>query len=250
MSVDATRWAWGVDVNSSTKRLVLLSLADRAGEEHTCYPSTKRVMKDTCLDRKTILKAITDMISDGLIFDTGDRKGNGVRVLKLIGVNARENESHPKKVTDPKIGTSTEIGITTDPKNGITTDPKIGTQNLKGNLKKNLTGKGAVMREALIERNAKSDLISEWIDFRVKSKATDTERAVSMFFTQVEKSGLNLNTVLNICVTRGWKGFEAGYLKSINPEDYLVEENKIEQQPEQPQRQYKPKPKKYLEMEL
>lgn len=147
MSVDATRWAWGVDVSSATKRLVLLSLADRAGEEHTCYPSTKRVVKDTCLDRKTILKAITDMIDDGLIFDTGERKGNGVRVLKLVGVNGRENETHPKKITDPKNGTSAEIGITTDPKNGITTDPNFGTQNLKENLKINLTSAHAQFDE-------------------------------------------------------------------------------------------------------
>lgn len=139
MSVDATRWAWGVELNSSTKRLVLLSLADRAGEDHTCFPSTKRVVRDTCLDRKTILKAITEMIKDGLIFDTGERKGNGVRVLKLVGVDGRENDIYPKKITYTKIGTSTKIGMTSDPKNGIATDPKIGTQNLKGNLKENLT---------------------------------------------------------------------------------------------------------------
>lgn len=37
MSVDATRWAWSAPVKSSTQRLVLLSLADRAGEYHTCF---------------------------------------------------------------------------------------------------------------------------------------------------------------------------------------------------------------------
>lgn len=139
MSVDATRWAWSVELDSSTKRLILLSLADRAGDEHTCFPSTKRVVKDTCLDRKTILKAITEMIEDGLIYDTGERKGNGVRVLKLVGVSGRENETHPRKITSTKNGTSTEIGMTTDTKNGIATDPKIGTQNLKENLTRNLT---------------------------------------------------------------------------------------------------------------
>ena len=131
MSVDATRWAWKVEVSSSTKRLVLLALADRAGEEHTCYPSAVRMTKDTNLNRKTVLTAINDLIKDGLVLDTGERKGNGVRVLKLIGVHGRENETYPKKLTDTKNGTSTEIGMTTDTKNGI--------QNLKGNLTKNLT---------------------------------------------------------------------------------------------------------------
>lgn len=139
MSVDATRWAWSVDVSSSTKRLVLLALADRAGEEHTCYPSAMRMVKDTNLNRKTVLTAINDLISDGLIFDTGERKGNGVRVLKLVGVSSRENETHPKKVTSTKNDTSTEIGMCSSTEIGITTSTEIGIQNLKGNLKDNLT---------------------------------------------------------------------------------------------------------------
>ncbi|MEG1233575.1 MAG: helix-turn-helix domain-containing protein [Acinetobacter sp.] len=139
MSVDATRWAWKVDVSSSTKRLVLLALADRAGEEHTCYPSAVRMTKDTNLNRKTVLTAINDLIKDGLVLDTGERKGNGVRVLKLVGVHGRENETHPKKLTDTKNGTSTEIGMTSSTEIGMTTDTKNGIQNLKGNLTKNLT---------------------------------------------------------------------------------------------------------------
>ena len=50
MSVDATRWAWLAPVKTSTQRLVLLSLADRAGEYHTCYPSLERLAKDTVLN--------------------------------------------------------------------------------------------------------------------------------------------------------------------------------------------------------
>lgn len=139
MSVDATRWAWKVDVSSSTKRLVLLALADRAGEEHTCYPSAVRMTKDTNLNRKTVLTAINDLIKDGLVLDTGERKGNGVRVLKLVGVHGRENETHPKKLTDTKNGTSAEIGMASSTEIGMTTDTKNGIQNLKGNLTKNLT---------------------------------------------------------------------------------------------------------------
>ncbi|MFN4187680.1 MAG: helix-turn-helix domain-containing protein, partial [Acinetobacter johnsonii] len=46
MSIDATRWAWTAPVNNSSQRLVLLSLADRAGEEHTAWPSIDRLAKD------------------------------------------------------------------------------------------------------------------------------------------------------------------------------------------------------------
>lgn len=144
MSVDATRWAWEVEVSSATKRLVLLALADRAGEEHTCYPSAVRMALDTSLDRKTILNAITDLIADGLVIDTGRRKGTGVRVLQLNGVPSREERGYQKRGsdtktgTDTKIGTDTEIGMPSSTEIGMPSSTKIGIQNLKGNLKENL----------------------------------------------------------------------------------------------------------------
>lgn len=56
MSLDATIWAWKAEVESSTQRLILLSLADRAGEDHKCYPSIMRMVKDTKMNRKTIIE--------------------------------------------------------------------------------------------------------------------------------------------------------------------------------------------------
>jgi pyocin large subunit-like protein len=99
MSLDATTWAWKVrqkqKPGGSTKplkRLVLLSLADRAGEDHCAYPSVARLVEDTEMDRKTVLKIIDELIQDGLIEDTGERKGRTkqVKVYRLIGVNGRE----------------------------------------------------------------------------------------------------------------------------------------------------------------
>ena len=136
MSLEATLWAWKAPVNNSSQRLVLLSLADRAGENHTCFPSAQRLVKDTMLNRKTVLKAISDVIALGLVVDTGKRVGNGVRVLQLIGVGNREGFVD---LTDPKNGTGGKPH--TDPKNGMPTDPKNGTQNLSINLSMNLYNK-------------------------------------------------------------------------------------------------------------
>ena len=130
--------------NNSSQRLVLLSLADRAGENHTCFPSAQRLVKDTMLNRKTVLKAISDVIALGLVVDTGKRVGNGVRVLQLIGVGNREgfvDLTDPKNGTGGKNSTDPKNGMPTDPKNGMPTDPKNGTQNLSINLSMNLYNK-------------------------------------------------------------------------------------------------------------
>lgn len=84
MSLDATLWAWKAEVASSTQRLILLSLADRAGEKHQCYPSILRMVKDTKLNRKTIIKVLDDLEQQGFIKFTGQIVGNGVKVYQLL----------------------------------------------------------------------------------------------------------------------------------------------------------------------
>lgn len=95
MSVEATRYVWELDLSKytkrSAKRLVLLALADRANKEGTCFPSVARICEDTCMDRKTVMSTITDLISIGIIEDTGSRKGATmqVRVLKFKEISHR-----------------------------------------------------------------------------------------------------------------------------------------------------------------
>lgn len=156
MSIDATRWAWTAPVNNSSQRLVLLSLADRASDEHTAWPSIERLAKDTVLDKKTVQKVILELINLGLIKDTGDRKGptKRVRVLKLNGVKGREdytqnldddntskngNIKQSQKRNDSNNGNIPENGALNMPKNGMLNDPKNGVQNLSENPSMNLS---------------------------------------------------------------------------------------------------------------
>ncbi|EPF72578.1 hypothetical protein GCM10025882_32040 [Acinetobacter gyllenbergii] len=99
MSLDATVWAWkkqftAVKGGSSPalKKLVLLSMADRADEQHCCYPSTGRLAEDCQINKKTLFKILEELILDGVIFDTGERKGRTKQVIvyRLIGVQGRE----------------------------------------------------------------------------------------------------------------------------------------------------------------
>ena len=139
MSVNATRFAWECDLSKTTKRsakrLVLLALADRANKENMCFPSIARVVKDTEMDRKTVMNTINDLIQLGLVSDTGDRKGgtNQVRVLKI---NVDKQESYPQEhqlSANKRCEISKEtvvnfpINCVEFPSNG----GKFGTQNLK-----------------------------------------------------------------------------------------------------------------------
>lgn len=154
MSLDANVWAWKVEMPTKKggalkplKKLVLLSLADRAGEDHCAYPSMSRLVSDTEMDRKTVLKIIDELIDDGLIADTGERKGRTkqVKVYQLVGVNGRETvpttEPLPVENEDlksPNNGTVPTVEQSQQFHERVPTiplkSPNVGTRNLSKNL--------------------------------------------------------------------------------------------------------------------
>ena len=154
MSLDASIWAWKVRQKQKKggslkplKKLVLLSLSDRAGEDHCAYPSVSRLVEDTEMDRKTVLKIIDELIEDGLIIDTGERKGRTkqVKVYQLMGVNGRETvpttvlfNAENDDLNSPNSGTVPTTEQFQQFHERVPTiplkSPNVGTRNLSKNL--------------------------------------------------------------------------------------------------------------------
>lgn len=138
MSLDASRWAWSQRVAKSSTKLVLLALADRAGADDASYPSIETISNDTELNRKTILAAMKELISLGLIEDSGARKGQSGRVIvyRLLGISHRDDKQKkvPKKGQSQK-GDDPKKGIvpkedSNSTENGTSNSTENGTQNL------------------------------------------------------------------------------------------------------------------------
>lgn len=150
MSRAATDWAWGLELKASQK-LLMLSLADRADESHCCYPSIQRLVKDTGMDRKTIGKWIGQMIDDGLITDTGERKGKTkqVRVLRLnIEVKEAQKRNSTENGNDPKIGHETSPNLDAKRSQNWDTESVIEPVNEPNSL----SGREGFMSEAAKRR--------------------------------------------------------------------------------------------------
>ncbi|ECE6694127.1 helix-turn-helix domain-containing protein [Salmonella enterica] len=137
MSRHATDWAWETDPGSSSLKLILLSMADRSDEYNLCYPSIERLVKDTCLNKKTVQAGLISLIKMGFISDTGERKGATKRV-RVFSLNItknwnikgnREGGNEPKNGNVPENGNIPKNGMLNDPKNGMLNDPKNGIQN-------------------------------------------------------------------------------------------------------------------------
>lgn len=71
-------------------------------------------------------------------------------------------------------------------------------------------------KSALIDYGFKPELVSDWLQVRKAKKGTNTETSFNNFISQVEKSGVDKNEILKICISRDWKGFNTDWIKDMD----------------------------------
>lgn len=103
MSWAALAWAGKCKPGSASRKLVLFALADRHNEEvDGAYPSIAWMVEFTGLNRKTIITCLAELEAQGLISDTGDRRGD-TRQIKLYRLHL---ETIPKAEQSQKRNSS------------------------------------------------------------------------------------------------------------------------------------------------
>lgn len=87
-----------------------------------------------------------------------------------------------------------------------------------------------VFKNELLKVGADEQLVSDWLSVRKVKKSANTKTAFDGFISQLEKSNLDVNTVLKICVDNSWSGFKCSWLANLNMADYVNQQIKTEQQ--------------------
>lgn len=87
-----------------------------------------------------------------------------------------------------------------------------------------------VFKSELLKIGADEQLVSDWLSVRKVKKSANTKTAFDGFISQLEKSNLDVNTVLKICVDNSWSGFKCSWLANVNMADYVNQQIKAEQQ--------------------
>ncbi|WP_201353841.1 helix-turn-helix domain-containing protein [Hydrogenimonas urashimensis] len=67
MSWDALSWASKQKTGKPQKKLLLLLLADRSNDDGYCWPSLNRIVADSELSKKTVIKYLKELEADGFI---------------------------------------------------------------------------------------------------------------------------------------------------------------------------------------
>ena len=67
-------------------------------------------------------------------------------------------------------------------------------------------------KKELLSLGANEQYLNDWLVVRATGKkSANTETALAKFLSEVDKSGLTLNQVLEICAANSWKGFKASW---------------------------------------
>ena len=133
MSIDAMNWAWRQRNLTVGQKLVLLALADRASETHTCWPSMTRLCQDTGLSDRGIQKIFIELEGRKLI--RREHRSGQVTVFTLLGVAGREDTPEPSSGLPPNpVHPRTQfppnsVRDTPEPSSGL--PPNYGASPLK-----------------------------------------------------------------------------------------------------------------------
>ena len=149
MSFKYTKSVWSFSFkgkNRAIKKLIMLNLADRAGEDGLCFPSVAKIAEDTLLDRRTIMTAITSMIDEGLLEDTKMRKGQTkqVRVLRILIDVEDDNKTLSEHRSKKKDDSGTVVPHTskTKPKHAKNTFKSHVSSGVSESMKKSFEEQG------------------------------------------------------------------------------------------------------------
>ena len=88
MSLDATLWAWRQPV-TPLQKLVLLSMADRAGEDHTLFPHLDRLSFDTGISPADVQAVLVELERLSILRRIPPHEH--VSLFQLVGVQGRED---------------------------------------------------------------------------------------------------------------------------------------------------------------
>ena len=88
MSLDATLWAWRQPV-TPLQKLVLLSMADRAGEDHTICPHLNRLSFDAGIPLADVQAILAELEHLSILRRIPSHEHGSL--FQLVGVQGRED---------------------------------------------------------------------------------------------------------------------------------------------------------------
>lgn len=220
MSVRYMNWAWDQQIPMASK-IVLLALADRAGDDGRCWPGHETLSDKCSMSRSSVIEHTKKLKELGLISWAHRAGEGGHRTSNVYQLNI-ETKVQNTNVGNPNVG-KTNVGFT-ESKVQITPvqSPESGqdtSEKHKKNHQKDIDGFDP--KSALTTLGVPPKLIRDWLSIRKAKRQPLTETGLESTIAEAEKAGMSLHEVIQICCEKSWAGFRASYIPdSEKPFDY------------------------------
>lgn len=182
----------------------------------------RRLRAKTQEERDAIISILSDFfieLDDGF---HNKRCDDEIAKYQANGEKNRENGKlggRPRKNNDLENPKKTQVVFDKKP---IESETKGNQEPITNNQYIQDKPEKFVFKKALFDFGADANLIDEWLIVRKNKKASNTETAFNGLLSQVDKSGLDVNTVLKICIDNSWSGFKSSWIQNINISDYIT----------------------------
>lgn len=201
---------------------------DKATSELGVYKTSEEITNETGLSYREQVTARKKLVSLGLIEETNKRLEHKIYFKFIpdmfdewfsgcLGIEIPERLKRISGNAENAIGRTTKTHF-------------VLQENTQENTNIEAKPKKFVFKEKLIEIGASEKLANDWLIVRKNKKASNTETAFDGFINQLERSNLDVDTVLKICVDNSWSGFKCSWLANVNMADYVDLQIKTEQQ--------------------
>lgn len=84
--------------------------------------------------------------------------------------------------------------------------------------------------DEIIKLGGEKDLTADYIKHRKEKKASLLKTGFNGFKRELDKSNLNVNVVMRICIDKSWRGFESDWLSSVNISNYQDQQVNVNNQ--------------------
>lgn len=102
MSVRWITWAWEQECPNPTTKLTLIALADHAGEDGVCWPSSGRLSEKTGQNERTVRRHLDELDERGIIARSRRRRSDGTLGTYTIRLSPADNLSAGPPDTDDR----------------------------------------------------------------------------------------------------------------------------------------------------
>ena len=186
---------WDMNYPDSQK-IVMLALADQSNDAGECWPSISTLARRCSKSERTIQAAIRDLENSGDL-----TRFNRAGTSCMYRLHPRSDRT-PSKFTgvQPLGGEGCSRCTLT------TNEPPL-------NLEKNI-GRAKSKNHQIEKPDDISDQVwSDFITMRKRKKSDLTITAVNRIRTEATRAGWSMEEAIAECVTRGWQGFKADWVK-------------------------------------